>query len=74
VVTEIFDNDLCPIPGSLFNEVFKILHPIWKKSETLLETLTQDRIFENLLNAMNASTKSFQLLKKKANGCVESFD
>jgi hypothetical protein len=28
VVTEIFDNDLCPIPGSLFNEVFKILHPI----------------------------------------------
>jgi exonuclease III len=72
-------NGLNPMPGSLYNEVFKML-PLYLKEirdfagninpRPFFSILINDKVF----NAMDASTKSFQSLMKKVNGCVESFD
>jgi hypothetical protein len=72
-------NGLNPMPGSLFNEVFKMLPPYLKEIRDFAGNTNPRPLFsillnDKVLNAMDVSTKSFQFLMKKANGCVESFD
>jgi hypothetical protein len=72
-------NGLNPMPGSLFNEVFKMLPPYLREIRDFAGNINTRPSFSILLNdkvsnAMDVSTKSFQLLMKKVNGCIESID
>jgi hypothetical protein len=72
-------NGLNPMPGSLFNEVFKMLPPYMKEIRDFAGNINPRPFFSILLNdkvsnAMIVSTKNFQLVMKKVNRCIESFD
>jgi hypothetical protein len=72
-------NGLNPTPGLLFNEVFKMLPPYLKEIRDFAGNINPRPFFsilvnDKVLNAMDASTKSFQILMKKVNGCLETFD
>jgi hypothetical protein len=72
-------NGLNPLPGSLFNELFKMLPPYLKEIRDFAGTINTRPFFSILLNdkvfnAMNVSTKSFQLLMKNINGSIESLN
>jgi exonuclease III len=72
-------NGLNPMTGSLFNEVFKMLPPYMKEIRDFAGNINTRPVFSILLNdkvfnAKDVSTKSFQLLMKNVNGCIESID
>jgi hypothetical protein len=72
-------NGLNPTPGSLFNEVFKMLPLYMKEIKDFAGNINTRPAFSILLNdkvsnAKDVSTKSFQLLMKNVNGCIESSD
>jgi hypothetical protein len=72
-------NGLDPMPSSLFNEVFKMLPPYLKEIKEFAGNIHTRPFFaillnDKVLNAKNVSTKSFQLLMKKVNCSIETFD
>jgi hypothetical protein len=72
-------NGLSPLPGSLFNEIFKMLPPYLKEIGDFAGNINTRPFFSILLNdkvfnAMNVSTKSFQLVMKNINGSIESLN
>jgi hypothetical protein len=72
-------NGLNPIPGSLFNKVFKMLPTYLREIKDFAGNINTRQIFSILLDdkvvdARNASTKNFQLLMKKVNGSTEQLN
>jgi hypothetical protein len=72
-------NGLSPLPGSLFNEIFKMLPPYLKEIRDFAGNINTRLFFSILLNdkvfnAMNVPTKSFQLFMKNINGSIESLN
>jgi hypothetical protein len=71
-------NGLDPLPGSIYNEVFKMLPSFLKEIRDFAGNINTKPSFSILLNdkvtnAINVPTKSFQLLMKIVNGSIESF-
>jgi hypothetical protein len=72
-------NGLNPTPGSLFNEVFKMLPSYMKEIKDFAGNINIRPAFSILINdkvsnAKDVSTKSFQLLMKNVNSCIEPSD